>query len=82
METIKRFQVRGLAGQVERAQLAGRTFDFWAPSGGSDHILIAHDGQNIFDRRTATFVYTWKLTQAAIRIAEETGKQAPLVIGV
>lgn len=82
METIKRFQVRGLAGQVERTQLAGRTVDFWAPSGGSDHILIAHDGQNIFDRRTATFVYTWKLAQAAIRVAEAIGKQAPLVIGI
>ncbi len=82
MESIKRFQVRGLPGQVERVSISGRIVDYWAPKGGSDHVLIAHDGQNIFDRRTATFVYTWKLAQAALRVAAENGKKAPLVIGV
>jgi len=82
MESIKRFQVRGLAGQVERVVIGGRTVDYWGPVGGSDQILIAHDGQNIFDRRTATFVYTWKLAQSAVRIAAEVGKRPPLVIGV
>jgi predicted alpha/beta superfamily hydrolase len=82
MERIKRFQVRGLAGQVERVHFDGRIVDYWAPDGGSDHVLIAHDGQNIFDRRTATFVYTWKLAQTAARVALEEGKRAPLVIGV
>ena len=82
MESIKRFQVRGLPGQVERVLIDDRTVDYWAPKGGSEHVLIAHDGQNVFDRRTATFVYTWKLAQAAIRVAIESGKIPPLVIGV
>lgn len=82
MEQIKRFQVRGLPGLVHRVGLEGRIVDYWAPDGGSDHLLIAHDGQNIFDRRTATFMYTWKLAQNAIRVARESGKKAPLVIGV
>jgi hypothetical protein len=82
MEQIKRFQVRGLPGWVNRVSFSGRIVDYWAPVGGSDHVLIAHDGQNIFDRRTATFIYTWKLAQTAARIARECGNKPPLVIGV
>ena len=82
MESIKRYQVRGLPGKVERANFKGRTVDYWAPEGGSDRVLIAHDGQNIFDRRTATFVYTWRLAQNAIRVSKELGAKPPLVIGV
>lgn len=83
MKEIKRFQVRGIPGVVTRADFSGRTVDFWAPEGGSDHVLIAHDGQNIFDPRTSTHLrQTWKLTQSAIRVAQEFQKQAPLVIGV
>jgi len=82
MKEIKRFQVRGIPGAVTRADFSGRIVDFWAPDGGSEHVLIAHDGQNIFDRKTATFIYTWRLAQTAIRVARELGKRAPLIIGV
>jgi predicted alpha/beta superfamily hydrolase len=82
MEQIKRFQVRGLPGWVNRVGFTGRIVDYWAPAGGSDHVLIAHDGQNIFDRRTATFIYTWKLAQTAVRVARATGNKPPLVIGI
>jgi len=82
LSMISRYQVRGIPGYVNRADFKGRTVDFWAPEGGSDHLLIAHDGQNIFDRKTATFLYTWKLAQTSIRIAKESKKKAPLIIGV
>lgn len=82
MEEIKRYQVRGLPGTVNRLDFSGRIVDFWAPQGGSEHLLIAHDGQNIFDRRTATFLYTWKLAQTAIRVAREVNKKPPIIIGV
>lgn len=82
MQEIKRYQVRGLTGYVNRVAISGRIIDFWCPKEGTDHLLIAHDGQNIFDRRTATFIYTWKLAQTAIRVAKESGKNPPLVIGV
>lgn len=82
MLELKRYQVRGLPGEVNRVSFNGRIVDYWAPHGGSDHLLIAHDGQNIFDRRTATFVYTWRLAQSAIRVAAESGKKPPLIIGV
>lgn len=82
MELIRRYQVRGIPGHVVRASFSGRIVDYWAPEGGSDHVLIAHDGQNIFDRKTATFIYTWKLAQNAIRVALENKKNPPLIIGV
>jgi hypothetical protein len=83
MKEIKRFQVRGIPDQVTRADFAGRIVDFWAPEGGSDSVLIAHDGQNIFDPRTATHLrQTWRLTQNAIRVAKENHKKPPLVIGI
>lgn len=83
MKEIKRFQVRGIPSHVTRMEFEGRTVDFWAPIGGSDRVLIAHDGQNIFDPRTATHLRrTWRLTQNAIRVAQENQQTPPLVIGV
>jgi enterochelin esterase-like enzyme len=83
MKEIKRFQVRGIPDQVNRVDFAGRIVDFWAPEGGSNSVLIAHDGQNIFDPRTATHLrQTWRLTQNAIRVAKENHKKPPLVIGI
>ncbi|MFM1789444.1 MAG: hypothetical protein RLZZ12_793 [Actinomycetota bacterium] len=82
MEQIKRFQVRGLPGWVRRVNFSGRIVDYWAPDGGSNHVLIAHDGQNIFDRKTATFIYTWKLAQTSLRVARELKVNPPVVIGV
>ena len=82
MQEIKRYRVRGIPGAVSRVSLRGRTIDFWAPEGGSDHLLVAHDGQNIFDKKTATFISTWKLAHTSTRIAHEQKKVAPLIIGV
>lgn len=83
MNEIRRFQVRGIPGEVSRADFAGRTVDFWAPEGGTDSVLIAHDGQNIFDPKTATHLrQTWRLTQSAIRVAKESHQKPPLIVGV
>lgn len=82
MEAVRKYQVRGIPGYVHRVRFDKTIVDYWSPIGGSDHLLLAHDGQNIFDRKTATFIYTWKLAQNAIRVAEEEGKKAPLIIGV
>ena len=82
MQEIKRFQVRGLPGEVNRVAFGQRIVDYWGPAGGSDRVLIAHDGQNIFDRRTATFVYTWRLGQNAIRVTREFDEKPPLIIGI
>ena len=82
MKILRRYQVRGIPGDVNRVSFDQTIVDYWSPVGGSDHLLLAHDGQNIFDRKTATFLYTWKLAQNAIRVAQEEGKKAPLIVGV
>ena len=83
MQEIKRFQIRGVPGEVIRTRFGDRTVDYWTPRGGSEHLLIAHDGQNVFDGKTSTHRgQTWKLAQAAIDIANEQGVKPPTIIGV
>ena len=83
MQEIKRFQIRGVPGEVIRTRFGDRTVDYWTPRGGSEHLLIAHDGQNVFDGSTSTHRrQTWKMAQAAINIANEQGVKPPTIIGV
>jgi predicted alpha/beta superfamily hydrolase len=56
--------------------------DFWAPNEPAEYLLVAHDGQNIFDKRTATRRRTWKLAQSANRIFRNAGLTPPVIIGV
>ena len=82
MEQVSHYQVRGVPGSVTPTTFHGRRVDFWAPIGGSDRVIVAHDGQNIFDKRTATRGQTWELAQHSIAIAHEFGLTPPAVIGV
>ncbi len=45
-------------------------------------MLIAHDGQNVFDHRTATRHRTWKMAQSAIQVSRELGIAPPVIIAV
>lgn len=83
MEEIRRFQVRGVPGEVLRLKFGGRTVDYWKPQKGSDKLLIAHDGQNVFDGKSSTHRgQTWEMAQSAIRVSRELGISAPSIIGV
>ena len=83
MQEIKRFQIRGVPGEVVRTRFGDRTVDYWTPRGGSEHLLIAHDGQNVFDGTTSTHRrQTWKMAQSAIDVADEQGIKPPTIIAV
>jgi predicted alpha/beta superfamily hydrolase len=83
MQEIKRFQIRGVPGEVVRTRFQERTVDYWEPRGGSDHLLIAHDGQNVFDGTTSTHRrQTWRMAQSAIDVANELGIKPPTIIAV
>jgi hypothetical protein len=83
MQEIKRFQIRGVPGEVVRTSFNDRIVDYWTPRGGSEHLLIAHDGQNVFDGTTSTHRrQTWKMAQSAIDVALEQGIKPPTIIGV
>ncbi len=83
MHEIKRFQVRGVPGEVIRAAFGLRRVDYWIPRGGTDRLLIAHDGHNVFDGKTSTHRgQTWKMAQTAIHVSEELGINPPAIIAV
>lgn len=83
MQEIKRFQVRGVPGEVVRVQFESRIVDYWIPKGGTDRLLIAHDGQNVFDGKTSTHRgQTWKMAQSAIHVSQELGINPPAIIAV
>lgn len=82
MEAIERYQVRGLPGYVERLSFDGRIVDYWAPKASTSHLLVAHDGQNVFDKRTATRHQTWRMAQSAINVSKELGTVPPAIIAV
>ncbi len=86
MIEIEQFQVRGLSGRVRKVRFGSRTVDYWAPANPGHHVLIAHDGQNIFDKRNIGINphqrATWELAKSAARIAELNDLTPPTVIGI
>jgi len=82
MEVVRQFQVRGAYGNVTEANFDGRRVDFWAPREPTPFLLVTHDGQNIFDKRSATKGRTWELAGTATKVASELGIPAPVIIAV
>ena len=86
MLDIEEFQVRGLPGTVHKVRFGDRTVDYWAPSNPGGHILVAHDGQNVLDKRNIPINphqrATWELAQSAVRIAKELDQVPPTVLCV
>ena len=81
MQPISHFQIRGVPGLVRTASFDGRRVDYWSPVNPS-HLLVAHDGQNVFDPSSATRRRTWKMAQTAIKVFESKGLKPPAIIGV
>jgi len=82
METVKILQIRGVNGSVKRVDFDGRLVDYWISGQSTEHLLIAHDGQNIFDRDTSTRRRTWMMAHSAIRVSQELGITPPAIVGV
>jgi predicted alpha/beta superfamily hydrolase len=83
MRAIKQFQVRGIPGEVARIAIGDRIIDYWAPHTPTDSVLIAHDGQNVFDGKTSTHRRrTWEIGQSVNRLSKEMGINPPAVIAI
>jgi hypothetical protein len=83
---IEEFQVRGLPGKVFKVRFGDRTVDYWSPTKPGAHLLVAHDGQNVLDKRNIGINphqrATWELAQSGIRMAEKHQIAPPTVICV
>lgn len=83
MELIKRYQIRGVSGEVNRVKISDRIVDYWIPKGATEHLLIAHDGQNVFDGKTSTHRRsTWEMAQSASRVSANLGLTPPAIIAI
>ena len=83
MKAIKQFQVRGIPGEVSRISIGDRIIDYWAPKTPTDSLLLAHDGQNVFDGKTSTHRRkTWEIGQSVNRVSAELGNTPPAVIAI
>lgn len=81
MRHVKSYAIRGVREPIERFDFGSRVVDFWGPP-DSQHLLVTHDGQNIFDRKTSTNGFTWRIAQTASRVFKECGLPAPSVVAV
>lgn len=78
--------MRGLPGKVFKVRFGDRTVDYWSPTKPGAHLLVAHDGQNVLDKRNIGINphqrATWELAQSGIRMAEKHQIAPPTVICV
>lgn len=86
MIDIEEFQVRGVSGTVKKVRFGNRTVDYWAPKNPGRHIIVAHDGQNILNKRNIGINphqrATWELAQSAKNVAHKYNLTPPTVICV
>jgi len=74
--------VRGVREPVHRMLCGDRWVDVWIPRGIPSGLIVAHDGQNVFDDRAATHHQTWDAARAAVRAASRLGVTPPAVVGI
>lgn len=74
--------VRGVREPVRRTKIGDRWVDVWVPDRAPSGLIVAHDGQNVFDDRAATHHQTWDAARAAIRASRRVGCNPPAVVGV
>ena len=76
------FFLRGVREPVRRVRSGDRWVDVWIPRGTPSGLLVAHDGQNIFDDRSAMHRQTWDAARGAVRASARLGVTPPAVVGV
>ena len=86
MIDIEEFQVRGVSGTVKKVRFGNRTVDYWVPKNPGRHIIVAHDGQNVLDKRNIGINphqrATWELAHSSQNVALKYNLTPPTVICV
>ncbi len=82
MELVTAYEIPGVEGLVTRVRFGDRVVEYWGGGVNSKKLLIAHDGQCIFDVRTAKRNTTWQLAENSSTIASEFNSPNPLIIAI
>jgi len=82
MELVAAYEIPSVEGLVTRVKFGNRVVEYWGGGANSKNLLIAHDGQCIFDVRTAKRNTTWQLAENASNIAREFNSPNPLIIAI
>ena len=82
MEEILKYELKGINEPITRVKFGERIVEFWGGGKKTDKLLIAHDGQCIFDSRVAKNNNTWKLAENASLVAEDLNVTKPLIIAI
>ena len=67
---------------IQRINIDGRIVEFCAPNEVTDRVLVAHDGQSVFNPDAAKNGQTWKLAETAATISTELGTNFPLIVAI
>jgi predicted alpha/beta superfamily hydrolase len=82
VNVVEKYSIPEVSGQVTRVTFGTRVVEFWGGGRDCDKLLIAHDGQCIFDTRTAKKNTTWRLAEHASLIAKEFDSPPPLIVAI
>ncbi|MEN9293665.1 MAG: hypothetical protein RIT31_430 [Actinomycetota bacterium] len=82
MELVNTYPVPGVQGLVTRVRFGDRIVEYWGGGKDSNKTLIAHDGQCIFDKKTAKRNTTWELAESSTAVAKELKTSTPLIIAI
>ena len=74
-------------GVVQSKYTDPRRVVVWLPSGYSDQgpkhaVLYMHDGQNLFDTKTAGFGMEWQIDETLDRLIREKKVRPTIVVGI
>ena len=81
MRHISSFHLKGVSGEIKRVEINGRRVDYWSPK-NPRHLLIAHDGNNVFDKEASTLGVTWNMAEVASKVFLRAGITPPAIVGV
>lgn len=82
MKVVSRYQIPNVSGEITRVEFGTRIVEFWGGGEDSDKLLIAHDGQCVFDVKTAKRNTTWQLAENAQFISNQFKSAPPLIVAI
>lgn len=82
MDEILSYELPEVEGEIKRVSFGSRIVEYWGEPRPTEKVLIAHDGQCIFDPKSAKRNTTWRLAETSTALAREFDTSTPLIIAI